>query len=66
MTSLQRLEECKMLKFLRKILEMRGGAGLYVTIYGTTSLESLGLVCNALVREILAGRTNCSFRKLLL
>ena len=49
-----------MLKFLRRILEMRGSAGSYVTASGTTSLESLGLVCNALVREILAGRRNCS------
>ena len=49
-----------MLKFLRRILEMRGSAGLYVTASGTTSLESLGLVCNALVREILAGRRKCS------
>ena len=46
-TSLQRLEECKMLKCFRKILEMRGSAGLYVTTNSTTSLESLGLVCNA-------------------
>ena len=43
-----------MLKCLRRILEMRGSAGLYVTTNGTTSLEALGLVCNALVREILA------------
>ena len=42
-----------MLKCLRKILEMRGSAGLYVTTKGTTSLQSLGLVCNALAREIL-------------
>ena len=33
-------EECKMCKCLRKILEMRGSAGLYVTTNGTTSLES--------------------------
>ena len=33
-TSLQRLEECKMLKCLRRILEMRGSAGLYVTSQG--------------------------------
>ena len=43
-----------MLKCLRRILEMRGSAGLYVTTNGTTSLEPLGLVCNALVREILS------------
>ena len=43
-----------MLKCLRRILEMRGSAGLYVTTNGTTSFETLGLVCNALVREILA------------
>ena len=47
-----------MLKCLRRILEMRGSAGLYVTTNGTTSLEALGLVCNALVREILAARRN--------
>ena len=41
-------------------------AGLYVTTNGTTSLEALGLVCNALVREILAARRNCFSRKLLL
>ena len=62
--SLQRLEECKMLKCLRRILEMRGSAGLYVTTNGTTSLETLGLVCNALVREIFAARRNCSSGKL--
>ena len=48
---------------------MRGSAGLYVTTNGTTSLEALGLVCNALVREILAARRprrNCFSRKLLL
>ena len=55
-----------MLKCLRRILEMRGSAGLYVTTNGTTSLEALGLVCNALVREILAARRNCFSRKLLL
>ena len=55
-----------MLKCLRRILEMRGSAGLYVTTNGTTSFETLGLVCNALVREILAARRNCSSRKLLL
>ena len=33
-----------MLKCLRKILEMRGSAGLYVTTKGTTSLEFLCLV----------------------
>ena len=49
-----------MLKCLRRILEMRGSAGLYVTTSVLTSLESLGLVCNALVREILAARRNCS------
>ena len=48
-----------MLKCLRRILEMRGSAGLYVTTNGTTSLQALGLVCNALVREILAARRNC-------
>ena len=63
-TSLQRLEECKTLKCLRKILEMSGSAGLYVTTKVTT-LESLSLVCNALVREILAARRNCSSRKVL-
>ena len=57
-TSLQRLKECKMLKYLRRILEMRATAELYVTTSVTTSLESLGLVCNALVREILAVRRN--------
>ena len=36
-----------MLKCFRKILEMRGSAGLHVTTNSTTSLESLGLVCNA-------------------
>ena len=51
-----------MSKCLRRILEMRGSAGLYVTTNGTTSLEALGLVCNALVREILAARRNCSSR----
>ena len=40
-----------MLKCLHRILEMRGSAGLYVTTNGTTSLETLGLVCNALVRH---------------
>ena len=53
-----------MLKCLRRILEMRGG--LHVTTNGTTSLEALGLVCNALVREVLAARRNCFSRKLLL
>ena len=38
---------------------MRGSAVLYVKTNGTTSLESLGLVCNPLVREILAERRNC-------
>ena len=51
-----------MLKCLSRILEMRGSAGLYVTTNGTTSLEALGLVCNALVRKILAARRNCSSR----
>ena len=37
---------------------MRGSAGLYVTTNGTTSLEALGLVCNALIREILTARKN--------
>ena len=55
-----------MLKCLRRILEMRGSAGLYVTTNGTTSLEALGLVCNASVREIVAARRNCFSRKLLL
>ena len=55
-----------MLKCLHRILEMRGSARLYVTTNGTTSLEVLGLVCNALVREILAARRNCFSRKLLL
>ena len=55
-----------MFKCLRRILEVRGSAGLYVTTNDTTSLESLGLVCNALVREILPARRNCSSRKLLL
>ena len=55
-----------MLKCLRRILEMCGSAGLYVTINGTTSLEALGLACNALVREILSARRNCFSRKLLL
>ena len=36
-----------MLKCLRRILEMRGSAGLYVTTNGTTSLEALGLVCKS-------------------
>ena len=49
-----------MLKCLRRILEMPGSAVLYATTNGTTSLESLGLVCNALVREILTARRNCS------
>ena len=48
-----------MLKCLRRILEMHGSAGLYVTTNGTTSLGALGLVCNALVREILAACRNC-------
>ena len=39
---------------------MRGSAVLYVTTNGTTSLGSLGFVCNALVREVLAARRNCS------
>ena len=55
-----------MLKCLCRILEMRGSAWLYVTTNGTTSLESLGLVSNALVREILAAHRNCPSRKLLL
>ena len=38
---------------------MRGSAVLYVKTNGTTSLESLGLVCNPLVREILTERRNC-------
>ena len=54
-----------MLKCLRRIL-VRGSAGLFVTTNGTTSLEALGLVCKALVREILAARRNCFSRKLLL
>ena len=48
-----------MLKCLSRILQMRGSAVLYVKTNGTTSLESLGLVCNPLVREILAERRNC-------
>ena len=55
-----------MLKCLRRILEMRGSARLYVTTNGATSLEALDFVCNALVREILAARRNRSSRKLLL
>ena len=55
-----------MSKCLRRILEMRGSAGLYVTTNSTTSLEVLGLVCNALVREIFAGRRNCSSRKFII
>ena len=31
---------------------MRGSAGLYVITNGTTSLETLGLVFDALVQEI--------------
>ena len=46
-----------MLKCLRTILEMRGSAGLYVTTNGTTSLEALGLVCNALVRPFVTMAT---------
>ena len=53
-----------MLKCLRRILEMRGSAGLYVTTNGTTSLEALGLVCDALVPEILAAHRICFSRKL--
>ena len=48
-----------MLKCLSRILQMRGSAVLYVKTNGTTSLESLGLVCNPLVREILTERRNC-------
>ena len=55
-----------MSKCLRRILEMRGSAGLYVTTNSTISLESLGLVCNALVREIFAARRNCSSRKFII
>ena len=55
-----------MLKCLRRVLEMRGSAGLHVITNGTTSLEGLGLVCNVFVREILAARRNCFSRKLLL
>ena len=51
-----------MLKCLRRILEMHGSAGLYVTTNGTASVEALGLVCNALVRKILAACRNCSSR----
>ena len=47
-----------MLKCLSRILQMRGSAVLYVKTNGTTSLESLGLVCNPLVREILTERRN--------
>ena len=54
-----------MLKCLRRMLEMLGNAVLYVTTNGTISLEALGSVCNALVRELLAARRNCSSRKLL-
>ena len=43
---------------------MRGSAGLYVATNGTTWSEALGLVCNALIREILATRRNSSSRKL--
>ena len=50
---------CNMLKCLRKILEMQGSAGLYVTTKGATSSESLGLVCNVLAREILESLRNC-------
>ena len=53
-----------MLKCLRRILEMRGSAGLYVTTNGTTSLEALRLVCNALVREILAARRKCTSKEI--
>ena len=53
-----------MLKCLRRILEMR--AGLYVTKNGTKSLEALGLVCSALVREILAARRNCFSREIII
>jgi len=53
----------KMLKCLGRILEMRGSAGLYVTTNGTTSLEALGLVCKALVREILAALLLCILAK---
>ena len=51
-----------MLKCLRRMLEMLGNAVLYVTTNGTISLEALGSVCNALVRELLAARRNCSSR----
>ena len=49
-----------MLKYLRRILEMSGSAGLYVTTNGTTLLEALGLVCNKiqpLFLKIKAGKT---------
>ena len=55
---------CNMLKCLRKILEMQGSAGLYVTTKGATSSESLGLVCNVLAREILESLRNCSSRNI--
>ena len=41
---------------------MRRSAGLFLTTNGTTYLEALGLVCNALGREIIAARRNCSSR----
>ena len=55
---------CIMLKCFRKILEMRGSAGLYVTTKGSTSSESLGLVCNVLAREILELLRICSSRNI--
>ena len=40
-----------MWKCLRRILEMRGSDGLYVTTKGKRSVESWGLVRKASVRE---------------
>ena len=50
-TSLQRLEESNIWKCLRRILEMRGSDGLYVS--------------KASVREILVARLYCESRKVL-
>ena len=64
-TSLQRLEESNIWKCLRRILEMRGSDGLYVTTKGKRSVESWRLVRKASVREILVARLNCESRKVL-
>ena len=58
------LEESKVLKCLRRILEMRGSAGLYVTTNGTTSLEALGLVCKSDRSGVMHNPCKLSYKRL--